>query len=88
MFLFGKSLVELTKKNAIRYIISRGPVAAALILLCFLFSCVSNQILDIKKTYTFAFKESRKESSLEIDDKLSNKALSLYSELSKFPLIK
>ena len=46
------------------------------------------KILDIRKTYTFAFKESRKESSLEIDNKLSNKALSLYSELSKFPLIK
>ncbi len=46
------------------------------------------KILDIRKTYTFAFKESRKETSLEIDNKLSNKALSLYSELSEFPPIK
>ena len=46
------------------------------------------KILDIRKTYTFEFKESRKETSLEIDNKLSNKALSLYSELSEFPPIK
>jgi hypothetical protein len=39
------------------------------------------RILDIKQTYDFAFKESRKETSLEVDNKLSNKALSLYSEL-------
>jgi len=41
------------------------------------------QILNIKETYDFAFKESSKEVSLEIDNDLSNKALSLYSELSK-----
>jgi hypothetical protein len=41
------------------------------------------QILNIKETYDFAFKESLKEVSLEIDNDLSNKALSLYSELSK-----
>ncbi len=46
------------------------------------------KILDIRKTYTFEFKESRKETSLEIDNKLSNKALSLNSELSEFPPIK
>ena len=38
---------------------------------------------DIKETYDFAFKESLKEVSLEIDNDLSNKARSLYSELSK-----
>ena len=41
------------------------------------------KILDIKQTYDFAFKESRKETSLEVDNKLSNKALSLYSELNE-----
>ena len=41
------------------------------------------QILNIKETYDFAFKESLKEVSLEIDNDLSNKARSLYSELSK-----
>ena len=41
------------------------------------------QILNIKETYDFAFKESSKEVSLEIDNDLSNKALSLYSKLSK-----
>jgi len=46
------------------------------------------KILDIKQTYDFAFKESRKETSLEVDNKLSNKALSLYSELSEFLPIK
>ena len=41
------------------------------------------QILNIKETYDFVFKESSKEVLLEIDNDLSNKALSLYSELSK-----
>jgi hypothetical protein len=41
------------------------------------------KILNIKETYDFAFKESLKEVSLEIDNDLSNKARSLYSELSK-----
>ena len=47
-----------TKKNAIRYIIPKGPVAAALVLLCFLFSCVSNQILDIKKNGEYEIGDS------------------------------
>ena len=42
----------------------------------------------MRKRYAFEFKESLKETSLEIDNKLSNKALSLYSELSEFPPIK
>tara|TARA_B100000700_G_scaffold277137_1_gene324295 strand:- start:28 stop:1002 length:975 start_codon:yes stop_codon:yes gene_type:complete len=46
------------------------------------------KILGIKQTYDFAFKESRKETSLEIDSRLSNKAQFLYSELIESPAIK
>jgi hypothetical protein len=42
------------------------------------------KILNVKDKYDFEFKESRKKTSLEVDNKLSNKALSLYSELSEF----
>jgi len=41
-------------------------------------------LLDIRKTYTFEFKESRKDISLTFDDGTSNKGLSLYTELSQF----
>ena len=44
------------------------------------------KILDIKQTYGFAFKESRKEISLEIENGIGNKASSLYSELSSIAL--
>ena len=40
------------------------------------------RILDIKETYEFQFRESRKNISLEIDDGISNKGLALYSKLS------
>lgn len=40
------------------------------------------QILDIKEIYDFEFKESYKDISLEIDNKLNNKALSLYLKLT------
>ena len=39
------------------------------------------QKLDIKETYDFEFKESHKDISLKIDNKISNKALSLYFKL-------
>jgi len=40
------------------------------------------KILDIKETYDFAFKESKKDISLEIDNGISNETSSLYTELS------
>ena len=42
------------------------------------------QALDIKGTYYFAFKESKKEISFEVDKEITSEALSLYSNLSKF----
>lgn len=39
------------------------------------------QILDIKEIYGFEFKESHKDIPLKIDNKISNKALSLYFKL-------
>ena len=45
-------------------------------------------LLDIRKTYTFEFKESHKDISLTFDDGTSNKGLSLYKELSQFKLQK
>tara|TARA_B100001564_G_C20215846_1_gene479423 strand:+ start:338 stop:517 length:180 start_codon:yes stop_codon:yes gene_type:complete len=36
---------------------------------------------DIKEIYGFEFKESHKDISLKIDNKISNKALSLYFKL-------
>jgi hypothetical protein len=41
------------------------------------------QILDIKERYNFEFKESHKDISLELDDSISEKGLSLYRELSQ-----
>lgn len=41
------------------------------------------QILGIKEIYDFKFKESYKDISLEIDNKLSNKALSLHLKLTE-----
>jgi hypothetical protein len=40
------------------------------------------KMLDINETYDFEFKESQKSISLEIDDGISSKGLSLYTELS------
>ena len=45
-------------------------------------------LLDIRKTYTFEFKESHKDTSLTFDDGTSNKGLSLYTELSQLKLQK
>ena len=42
------------------------------------------QRLDIKEKYDFAFKESYKDISLEIDEGIINKTLSLYTKLSQF----
>jgi hypothetical protein len=39
------------------------------------------QILDIKETYDFKFKESHKDISIQVDHDISTKGLSLYSEL-------
>jgi hypothetical protein len=44
------------------------------------------KILDIKQTYDFQFKESKKNIPLEIEHSIGNKALSLYSELSNITL--
>ena len=40
------------------------------------------KILDIKKTYDFEFQESNKVISLEMDEDIIHKSLSLYKELS------
>tara|TARA_B100000427_G_C15185047_1_gene453402 strand:- start:182 stop:535 length:354 start_codon:yes stop_codon:yes gene_type:complete len=40
------------------------------------------KIVNIKDIYDFKFKESHKKISITIDDRISNKGLSLYSELS------
>ena len=42
-----------------------------------------SKILDIKETYDFEFKESNKVISLEMDEDIIHKGLSLYRELSK-----
>ncbi len=44
------------------------------------------QILNIKETYDFVFKESQKDVSLEMNEDIMNKGLFLYKELSKFTL--
>ena len=44
------------------------------------------KMLEIKKTYNFVFKESQKDISLEVDEKMINKALSLYADLSNIAL--
>ncbi len=41
------------------------------------------EVAGIKEVYNFEFKESKQEIYLEIDDRLTKKVLSLYSELSK-----
>ena len=43
-------------------------------------------LLDIKKIYEFKFIKSYKEVNLDIDNKVRNKAISLYSELKKLNL--
>ena len=45
-------------------------------------------LLDIRKAYTFEFKKSHKDIPLSIDDSTTNKALTLYTELSQFKLQK
>ena len=44
------------------------------------------EILDIKDTYDFKFKESNKVISLEVDEDITHKGLSLYKELSQYLL--
>lgn len=44
------------------------------------------KILNIKETYNFEFKESNKVISLEIDEDITHKGLSLYKELSQYVL--
>lgn len=43
-----------------------------------------SKILDIKETYDFEFKESNKIISLEMDEDITHKGLSLYKELSQY----
>ena len=59
--------------------------------ICYEQLCISNnywsdilKMLDIRETYNFEFKESNKLITLEIDNDISNKALSLYAELSEY----
>ena len=40
------------------------------------------KLVNLDKPYAFEFKESKKDPSLNIDEELSNKALSLYSDLN------
>jgi len=44
------------------------------------------KILNIKETYDFEFKESNKVISLEMDEDITHKSLSLYKELSQYVL--
>ena len=44
------------------------------------------KILNIKETYNFEFKESNKVISLEMDEDITHKSLSLYKELSQYAL--
>jgi len=44
------------------------------------------KILDIKDRYDFEFKESNKIISLEMDQDIAHKGLSLYKELSQYVL--
>tara|TARA_B100000212_G_scaffold341981_1_gene326932 strand:+ start:2028 stop:2999 length:972 start_codon:yes stop_codon:yes gene_type:complete len=44
------------------------------------------KLLDIKESYDFEFKESKKEISLDIENDIRDKALSLYSEISDIAL--
>ena len=44
------------------------------------------KILNIKETYDFEFKESNKVISLEMDEDITHKGLSLYKELSQYVL--
>tara|TARA_B100000767_G_scaffold47887_1_gene42717 strand:- start:864 stop:1835 length:972 start_codon:yes stop_codon:yes gene_type:complete len=44
------------------------------------------KMLEIKQTYNFVFKESKKDISLKVDEKMANKASSLYADLSNITL--
>ena len=45
-------------RNRISYFISKGSIGAALIFICFLFSCINNQLSDIEKSADYKIGEA------------------------------
>ena len=92
-FLFNKSDLKRVDYNQIKKVFENLKNNENVYFICYEKLCNTSEywldilkILNIKETYNFEFKESNKVISLEMDEDITHKGLSLYKELSQYVL--